>query len=36
METSLWAENYEFIGLKEFRALDSLYFTFMKKQGKQC
>ena len=29
METSLWADNYEFIDLKEFQAVDSLYFTFM-------
>ena len=34
METSLWADNYEFIDLKEFQAVDSLYFTFMEQTRK--
>jgi len=34
METCLWADNYEFIDLKEFQAVDSLYFTFMEKKRK--
>jgi hypothetical protein len=29
METSLWADNYEFVDLKEFQGVDSLYFAFM-------
>lgn len=34
METSLWADNYEFIDLKESQVVDSLYFTFMEQKSK--
>jgi hypothetical protein len=34
VETSLWADNYEFVDLKEFQAVDSLYFTFMERTRK--